>query len=148
MGASIKVTWLQRKNHWQKISAKTLTEEDACQHENCQRDVRQNLDWEPDAPLRTIVHFIDNAIPSLRENTKKKKKAPGRCRILEYSGFEGIFKGHLVQLLSKWAGTSSTRSGYSEPHPTWLECFQGWGIQHPSGKCVPVFHHPHCEKFQ
>ncbi|KAK4831083.1 hypothetical protein QYF61_015281 [Mycteria americana] len=27
-----------------------------------------------------------------------------------------------------------------------LECFQGWGIYHPSGQPVPVFHHPHILK--
>jgi len=70
-----------------------------------------------------------------------------KIRIIEQSGLEGTLKGHLAQHPPQWAGRPSTRSGCSEPHPTWPWMFQGWGIYHLSGKPVPVFHHPHCKKF-
>lgn len=38
------------------------------------------------------------------------------------------------------------RPGCSEPHPPWLECFQGWGIYCFSGQPVPVFYHRLCKK--
>ena len=48
-------------------------------------------------------------------------------KIIEYFGLEGTFKGRLVQPPLQWVGTSSTRSGCSEPRPTWPWMFPGMG---------------------
>ena len=40
-------------------------------------------------------------------------------RIIEWFGLEGTFKDHLSPTPLPWAGTPSTRSGGSKPHPTW-----------------------------
>jgi len=57
-------------------------------------------------------------------------------------GLEGTFKGHLVQLPCNKYGHLQLDQVAQSPVQPGLECFQGWGIYHLSGKLVPVFHHP------
>ena len=43
------------------------------------------------------------------------------CKTIEWFWLEGTFRSHLVPSFLKWAGTSPTRSGCSEPRPTcWM----------------------------
>ena len=65
-------------------------------------------------------------------------------RIIEWFGWEGTFKGRLVQSPCNEQGyLQLDQVAQSSIQPD-LECFQGWGIYHLSGQPVPVFHHPHC----
>lgn len=44
----------------------------------------------------------------------------GHHGIRKWSEWEGIVKDHLVPTLLHWPGIPSTRSGCSNPYPTWL----------------------------
>lgn len=51
-------------------------------------------------------------------------------------------KHHMIPTHLPWAGTTSTRSSCSEPHPT-FESFQQWGIHNFSAQRVLESHHLH-----
>ncbi|KAK4818441.1 hypothetical protein QYF61_013128 [Mycteria americana] len=59
---------------------------------------------------------------------------------------DGTFKGHVVQTPCNEQGHLQLDQVAQSPIQPDLECFQGWGIYHLSGKSVPVFQHSHCKK--
>ncbi|KAK4825368.1 hypothetical protein QYF61_027121 [Mycteria americana] len=67
-------------------------------------------------------------------------------RIIEWFWLEGTFKGHPVQSPCNEQGHLQLDQVAQSPIQPDLDCLQGWGIHHLSGKPVPVFHHPHLLK--
>ena len=57
------------------------------------------------------------------------------------------FKGPLVLSPCSEQGHLQLDQVAQNPIQSCLECFQGWGIDHVSGKPVPGFHHLRCKKF-
>ena len=68
-------------------------------------------------------------------------------RIIEWFELEGTFKGHLVQPPCHEQGHLPLDQVAQSPVQPDLECSQGWGIHHLSGKPLPVSHHSCRKKF-
>jgi len=71
----------------------------------------------------------------------------GPWGIMEWFGLEGTFRGPLAQPPCSEQGHLQPDQVAQSPVQPGLECSQGWGIDHLSGKPVPGFHHPHGKKF-
>jgi len=67
-------------------------------------------------------------------------------RTMEWFGWEGTFKGHLVQRCCHEQGHLHPDQVAQSPVHPGLECFQRSGINHLSGQLVLGFHHPQHEK--
>lgn len=78
---------------------------------------------------------------------KGNYKWKSKHRIIQGFVLEGKFEHHLDLIPLTWAGTSSTRSGCSEPYPTWSWHCQGWATQSFFGQCVPEPHHLWAKNF-
>jgi len=63
-------------------------------------------------------------------------------RIMERSGVEGTFRGHLAHPPCSEQGHLQPDQAAQSPTQPGLECFQGWGISHLSGQPGPGFRHP------
>jgi len=61
-------------------------------------------------------------------------------RITECFGLEGTFRGHPAQPPCSEQGHLHLDQVAQNPVQPGLECFQGWGIDHPAGQPVPGFH--------
>jgi len=62
-------------------------------------------------------------------------------------GLKGPLKVNWFQTTCNEQGHLALDQVAQSPIQPDLECFQGWGIYHLSGKPVPEFQHPHCKKF-
>jgi len=67
-------------------------------------------------------------------------------RFVEWFGLEGSFKGCLDQPSCNKQGHLQLGQVARSPVQPGLECFQGWGNDHLSGKPGPGFCHSHCKK--
>jgi len=81
-------------------------------------------------------------------NTKGEYQKSQNHTIIQCFGWEGTFRDHLDQPSGReQQGHLQLQQVAQSPVQPDLECFKGWGLHYFSVELVPVFHHPHCNKF-